>query len=134
MIELSLHEDTGPLLLREIAAAQSISPKYLEQLMIPLRRAQLLQAERGPNGGYQLAKPAQEITPQDIVEAVEGPLDLLDCVRTPEACDRAGGCAAHGLWGKVSQAIGAVLRETTLADLREEQRAARARSVPCYQI
>ena len=83
MIELALHEGAGPLLLRQVAAAQHISPKYLEQLTMPLRRTGLLQAERGPQGGYELARPADEITAREIVEAVEGPLHLLDCLPAP---------------------------------------------------
>ena len=134
MIELALHEGTGPLLLRQIAAAQRISPKYLEQLTIPLRRSGLLQAERGPQGGYELARPGNEITARDIVEAVEGSLHLLDYVPTPQACDRASGCAARVLWGKVGEAIASVLSETTLAQLRDQQRAAEEGKVPCYQI
>ncbi|NIM05246.1 MAG: Rrf2 family transcriptional regulator [Armatimonadetes bacterium] len=134
MLELSLHEATRPLLLREIAKAQCISEKYLEQLTVPLRCARLLRGRRGSNGGYELAKPAKEIAAREIVEAVEGRLDLLDCVRMPVVCDRAPACAARGLWGRVSQAITAALSETTLADLREEQRLAEAKAVPSYEI
>ena len=134
MIELALHEDSGRLLLRQVAQAQRISAKYLEQLTIPLRRAGLLQAERGPQGGYELAKPASEITAAEIIEAVEGPLNLLDCVRSADACDRTPSCAARGLWSRVSDAINDVLSQTTLADLREEQLAAQAETAACYQI
>ncbi len=134
MIELSRHEGAGPLLLREIASAQRVPPKYLEQLTMPLRRAGLVRAQRGPNGGYELARPAEQIMAREIVEAVEGPLYLLECVRTPTVCDRTQACAARSLWGRVSQAIIAVLSETTLADLRQEQGAAEAGAVLCYQI
>nr|NIM05696.1 Rrf2 family transcriptional regulator [Armatimonadota bacterium]NIO97177.1 Rrf2 family transcriptional regulator [Armatimonadota bacterium] len=111
-----------------------ISAKYLEQLTIPLRRAGLIQAERGPNGGYQLAKSAAEISAHDIVEAVEGSLDLIDCIASRTVCDRTDTCAARKLWGRVGRAISEVLADTTLADLREEQRTAQAGAVPCYQI
>jgi Rrf2 family protein len=134
MIELALHEDSGPVLLREIAEAQQISPKYLEQLTIPLRGAGLLQAERGPRGGYELARPATEITAGEVVEAVEGPLDLLECVRSPAACDRSDCCAARGMWSRVSAAMCDVLHQTTLASLRDKQLAAQRESVPSYQI
>ena len=134
MIALSLHEGAGPVLLRDIATAQRVSPKYLEQLAIPLRRAELLNAERGPNGGYELARPAEEITAREVVEALEGPIDLLDWVRTPRACDRAEAYAARGLWARVGRAITEVLAETTLADLCEEERAAQAEGAACYQI
>jgi len=134
MIELALRQGDGPVLLREIAKAQRISPKYLEQLTIPLRRFGLLQAERGPHGGYELARPAAEITAGEIIEAVEGPLNLLDCVRSADACDRTPSCAARGLWSRVSEAMNDVLRQTTLADLRREQLAAQREIIPCYEI
>jgi Rrf2 family protein len=134
MIELALHEGSGPLLLRELAAAQHISLKYLEQLTIPLRRAGLVQTERGPQGGYELARPAAEITVMEIIQAVEGPLELLDCMSRPTSCERATACAARDLWTKVNDAIGAVLSRTTLADLRDEQLAAEAARALVYQI
>ncbi len=134
MIELACHEGMGPVLLREIAAAQEVSSKYLEQITIGLRHAGLVLAERGPRGGYELARPASDITAREIVEALEGPLALLECVRMPGACHRAGTCVARGLWGRTTQAITAVLSETTLAKLREEQRAARGQDALCYQI
>ena len=134
MIELSLREGAGPVSLREIARAQRLSPKYLEQLTIPLNRAGLVQAERGPAGGYRLARLADQITAREIVEAVDAPLYLLDCLRTSEACDRAGACAAQRLWSRVAQAVVSVLSETTLADLREDQRAATAGVALCYRI
>jgi len=134
MLELSLREGDGPVQLARIAKAQDISPKYLEQLAIPLRHAGLVRSERGPAGGYELANPAITITALDIVQAVEGPLDLLDCLGRSSVCDRADACAARSLWGRVSAALADVLRETTLADLRDAQREADTGATFCYQI
>ncbi len=134
MMELAIREGTGPVQLREVAKAQHISPKYLEQLAIPLHHAGLVLTERGPSGGYRLAKPASSITALDVVQAVEGPLQLLDCLGRAAACDRSAICAARGLWGEVEGAISAVLGRTTLMDLRESQQAAIAGQAMCYQI
>ena len=134
MLELSLREGQGPVQLRQIAAAQDISPKYLEQLAMPLRNAGLVRSERGPLGGYQLARPPIAITALDIVLAVEGPLDLLDCLSQSRVCSRAEACAARTLWGRVSAAISDVLADTTLADLRDAQREASTAATFCYQI
>jgi len=133
MIELALHEGKGLRQLREVAEAQELSVKYLEQLTISLRHAGLVRAARGPQGGYELARPADEITALQVVQAVEGPLHLIDCIVQDGACDRVGSCAAHGLWRKLNGAIGRVLSETTLSDLREEQRAL-AEPLASYQI
>jgi len=133
MIELALHQGEGLVQLREVAEAQDLSVKYLEQLTISLRHAGLVRAERGPQGGYQLAKPADEISALQIVQAVEGPLHLLDCLVHAGACNRTGMCAAHGLWRRLNSTIGKLLSETTLAQLREEQQALAA-SPAGYQI
>jgi Rrf2 family protein len=134
VLELSLREGQGPVQLRQIAKAQDISPKYLEQLAMPLRNAELVRSERGPAGGYELARPASAITALDVVRAVEGPIDLLDCLGQSRVCDRADTCVARTLWGRVSAAISDVLGDTTMADLRDAQREANKGAAFCYQI
>ncbi len=134
MIELALHEGAGTVQLRAVAQAQRLSPKYLEQLTIPLRHAGLIQTERGPRGGYELARPASTITALEVVEAVEGPVNLLDCIERTAACDRTGACAARDLWMRVNESISRALAETTLADLRREQLAATAGESSHYEI
>ncbi|UCH33891.1 MAG: Rrf2 family transcriptional regulator [Armatimonadota bacterium] len=99
-----------------------------------LRRAGLLEAERGPLGGYRLAQPPSGIAARDIVEAVDGPVDILDCVHDPAACERAAGCAARDLWQQVDDAIISVLEKTTLADLRERHLVAQGATAVCYEI
>ena len=134
MIELALHEGEGSLQLKEIARAQQISQKYLEQLTIPLRNAGLIQSERGPSGGYELSRPAEAISALTIVQAVEGPLDIMDCLSKPSECERNDSCAARKLWSKVNRAINSSLAETSLAELRDSQRAAMDSQTICYQI
>lgn len=134
MIELALREGEGPVQLRELARAQQLSAKYLEQLVIPLRHAGLVQAARGPAGGYVLARPAEGISALEVVEAVEGPVCLLDCVARRDLCERSDVCAARGLWAGVREAVRGVLAQHSLAALRERQRAAGARGAWCYEI
>jgi Rrf2 family protein len=134
MVELACREGKGPIQLRDIAAAQQLSPKYLEQLTVSLRNAGLVHSERGPNGGYWLAKPACRITALDVVSAAEGPVTLLECVGQANACERSARCAARRLWTKVSAAISDTLAQVTLADLRQEQMAANSAEAFCYQI
>ena len=134
MVELAMREGNGPQQLREIARAQKLSPKYLDQLTILLRRAGLLISARGPSGGYTLARPAREITALEIVTAVEGPLELLDCVGNEAACARTPTCVTRDLWARAGQALRSTLASTTLADLRDEQRAANERVTVSYEI
>ncbi len=134
MMELAIREGEGPVQLREIAKAQAISPKYLEQLAIPLRHAGLLRTERGPSGGYELSRPAVTISALDVVQAVEGPLQLLDCFGPSAECERVSACAARSLWMEVEGAIVKVLADKTLAELRENQLAASANHPLLYYI
>jgi Rrf2 family protein len=134
MVELGLHEGEGLVQLRQVASAQDLSPKYLEQLTGLLRQAGLVHTERGPQGGYRLARPASEITALQVVKAVEGPLALLDCVADRAACPRSHNCAARKLWSTVSDAVTTMLGETTIAQLCDEQRLGDARRPSWYQI
>ena len=134
MIELSLHEGEGLIHLATVAEAQNLSQKYLEQLAMSLRHSGLVNAERGSQGGYELAQSPADITALQIVQAVEGPIELITCVARPSTCERSPGCAAHGLWHRLGGAINNVLLETTLADLREDQRRLPAVSPGAYNI
>lgn len=124
MIELSRHEGEGLVHLAKIAEAQNLSQKYLEQLAMALRHSGLVHAERGSAGGYELARAPAEITALQIVQAVEGPIELINCVARPSTCGRAPECSAHELWRRLSEAVTQVLAETTLEDLRSNRKSA----------
>ena len=79
MIDLTRHQETGPVSLAGISERQDISVAYLEQLFSKLRRKNLVKSIRGPGGGYILANDAADITVADIVFAVGGPLDVTRC-------------------------------------------------------
>jgi Rrf2 family transcriptional regulator, cysteine metabolism repressor len=117
MLDLAMHEGDEPVLLRELAERQGLSVKYLEQLVGPLRRAGLVRSKRGVSGGFNLARPPEEIRLLEIVEAVEGPLSLVECVAHPEGCPRSSRCATMDVWSEVAGAIREVLAGTSLADL-----------------
>jgi Rrf2 family protein len=74
MLELACHYGEGPIELKEIAKRESISLKYLEQVIVPLRTAGLVKSVRGSKGGYSLAKPPSDICLNDLIEILEGPL------------------------------------------------------------
>jgi len=122
MLELALNDGNGHMLLREIAERQGISVKYLEQIMPALKSAGLVNSSRGASGGYSLAKPPEEITVKEIVEALEGPLKLVDCVGDPGLCQEAGQCVTRDLWDEVSISISKLLESRTLADLAQKHK------------
>ena len=89
MLELASHFGEGPIELREIARKENISQKYLEQVIHPLRAAGLVKSVRGSKGGYALAKPPSEIYLNDLVDILEGPIHLVECLRNSKVCQRA---------------------------------------------
>jgi Rrf2 family protein len=125
MIDLAAHYGEGPVLLRDIAKRQEISEKYLSNLIHPLKATGLLEATRGVHGGYVLGKAPSEINMKEIVQVVEGPLCLVDCVDKPALCGRVSYCASRDLWQEAAEGIALVLEKYTLADMVERQKAKR---------
>ncbi len=107
--------------LAEIASAQNISQRYLEQIVRPLREDGLVIGRRGFGGGYVLGRPAKSITVGEIVRAVEGPVIPVKCVSDtdmPKSCPE--DCQARMVWQKVGEAIDSVLDSFTLETLANQ--------------
>ena len=124
MVELALNHQNGPLPLRIIAKRQEISEPYLEQVFASLRKAGLVRAVRGSSGGYVLARPASEITVEEILTALEGRITPVTCVEETEAtnCPRMASCLTYPLWKELADKINEVLSSTTLQDLADQPR------------
>ncbi len=130
MLDLAAHYGERPVLLREISEREEISEKYLWHLINPLKALGLVKATRGAHGGYILAKSPSEITVMDILQVLEGPLCLVDCVEKPAACKRSAICISREMWGDVAKGIAKTLESTTLADMVERQNAKREKLAP----
>jgi Rrf2 family protein len=119
---MALCQSEGPVTLNNIAERQGISEGYLEQLMMPLKRAGLVKSVRGAQGGYLLARDSKEITVGEVIRALEGPIAPVACVdeQNPEECERSSFCATRMVWAKVRDSISGVLDSFTLADLVQE--------------
>jgi len=122
MLELALHYGKGAVLLKTIAEMQQVSEKYLWHLIVPLRAAGLISTKRGVHGGYTLAKPPSQITLKEIVEILEGPMSLVECVKFPSVCERSTFCAARDVWVKLSEKLMETLGSITLEELANSQR------------
>jgi Rrf2 family protein len=134
MLELASHYGEGPIELKEIAKKENISLKYLEQVINPLRGAGLVKAVRGSKGGYSLAKPPSEICLYDVVETLEGPLNLLECLRDSKVCQKIPSCVTRDIWQEVSEAISKIFYSVTLEDMVNRKRDKEERNSPMYQI
>ena len=134
MLDLACHYGEGPIELREIAKREEISLKYLEQVIVPLRTAGLVKSARGSKGGYSLAKHPSEIYLKDLVETLDGPLNLIECLGDPKVCQKVPNCITRGIWQEVSEAIDGIFRSVTLEDMVHRKKEKEARFPSMYQI
>ena len=122
LLDLALHGENGPVLLRDIARRQQLSLQYLEHLITPLIAAGLVSSTRGPRGGLSLAKSPREIKMSQIIQLLEGSMAPVECVTNPQVCDRSDFCAARDVWSEMKDAIDGILGSLTLEGLVEMQR------------
>lgn len=120
MLDLTLHAQSGPVSLADIAERQHISLSYLEQLFARLRRQQLVISVRGPGGGYCLAREPAAIQIAQVIAAVSESVDATRC-QGGEGCDEGDRCLTHSLWFELSERIQRFLSDITLADLVARQ-------------
>jgi Rrf2 family protein len=117
MVDLAEHFDEGPIRMGDIAKRQDISVKYLEQLIIPLKKAQLIKSVRGPRGGHMLARPPRKITVGEIVRVLEKGVHLTHCVQAPGTCVRSDDCRTRDIWERATRALYDELESVSLSDL-----------------
>jgi Rrf2 family protein len=134
MLELACHYGEGPIELREIAKREDISLKYLEQVIVPLRTAGLVKSARGSKGGYSLAKPPSEIYLKDLVETLDGPLNLIECLNDPKVCQKVPYCITRDIWQEVSEAIDGIFHSVTLEEMVRRKKEKEVRFPSMYQI
>lgn len=125
MIDLAQYSEEEVVSINSISVRQGISESYLEQLVAKLRKAGLVKSIRGAQGGYQLAKPSGEISAGDILRALEGNLEAVDCSAfTEEGCEGAELCVAKYVWQRINESIAKTVDEMMLDQLVEESRKA----------
>lgn len=134
MLALAMHPDPGPMMVKDIAELQGLPPTYLEQLMVLLKKAGLVNATRGAHGGYVLARQAAEITLAEIIEVLEGPLTLTECPSGVGCCGQPETCALNDVWREAGSALLRVFQDITLSSLMERQRTKESASVLMYNI
>jgi Rrf2 family protein len=117
MVELARNYGKGFIQLGEIAKEQDISIKYLEQIMIPLRKARYVEGVRGAKGGYKLARPPEEVTVGEIMALMEDGKSIVGCSENPSICERSGACVTRDLWKETAEVMYEHLNAVTLADL-----------------
>ena len=122
LLDLAVHQDKGPRLVREIAESEDISVRYLEQLLLPLKAAGIVRAMRGANGGFTLARDPAAINLREIIRIMEGSTGFTECTDNKDICPRSDRCVLRDSWVEVTEAANKVMESTTLQTLVERQR------------
>jgi len=121
ILDLAIYAKEGPVPLGDVAKRQNISVKYLEQLILKLKKAGFIKSQRGPFGGHMLTKPPGEITIGDIVRILEGTTAITDCAEMDEQlcgeCNRAGDCLSRWVWVEASKAMFDRLDQITIESI-----------------
>lgn len=122
MLDLALHQEEGPVRIKDVAQRQEISTKYLEQIISILVRAGYVKSLRGAQGGYQLIRQPGEYSVGAILRLTEGSLCPVACLEDhPNQCPRQGECVTLRIWNELDAAIKSVVDKYTLADLMQWQ-------------
>ena len=124
MIDLAKYSEEEPVSITSISDRQGISERYLEQLMGLLKKSGLVKSIRGAGGGYMLAKPLGDISVGDVLRALEGTLELVDCpgLIEEEGCKSADNCVTKYVWKRINDSIYQTVEEIKLDQLVEESR------------
>lgn len=119
MYYLAEHKDEGPQSLQSIAST-GVPKQYLEQLLGNLRRCGLVNTVRGAQGGYQIAREPGSISILDVIDAMEGPLELSECMTDEGHCNRSCQCPVRRVWQKLTDSINKELAGITLGDMFQQ--------------
>ena len=128
LVDLAEHREDGYIALKDIAARQNLSKKYLEQIVPALNRPDILKTNRGFQGGYRLAKPPAAYTVGEILRLTEGELVPVVCVEEPEECGRSADCPTLPLWQGLYRVVSEYLDGITLQDLIDQQNVRRSQA------
>ncbi len=120
VLDLTLHQDEGPVSLAAISERQNISLSYLEQLFAKLRRNDIVSSTRGPGGGYMLKNNADEVSVSDIILAVDETCKVVDCSDS-SGCHEGYQCLTHDLWQELSNEIRSFLDGIKLSEIMAQE-------------
>jgi Rrf2 family protein len=130
MVALAHHYGEGPISIAAMAKESSVPYAYLEQLIVPLRKAELVESRRGAQGGYRLTRSPELIRVGEVYRVMEGPVAPMDCVSEDPAdqtCPLIEGCETRPVWLKVRDSIVDALDSLTLADLVKDPKVKKTR-------
>lgn len=123
LIDLAEHENCGFVALKDIAARQNISKKYLEQIIPIFNNSDILKTARGSQGGYRMSRSPEKYTVGEILRLTEGNLAPVDCLtQDPIECERSVDCPTLPVWQGLNRVINEYLDSITLQDILDQQK------------
>lgn len=120
MYDLAKHYGDGPQSIKLIAERQGIPEAYLEQLIAILRKEKLVISNRGAQGGYRLSREPKDMTVGDVLRALEGGLNLVDCLLEEDSCGKSCACPSRIVWMKIRDGLNSIVDNITLQDMIDE--------------
>lgn len=120
MYDLAEHYGDGPQSIKLIAERQRIPEAYLEQLIGILRREKLVVSNRGAQGGYRLVRPPAEVTVGEVLRALEGGMNLVDCLLEEDSCGKSCACPSRIVWMKLQDGLNQIVDGISLQDMIDE--------------
>lgn len=122
LIDLGVYYEGKPVFVKDIAKRQNLSERYLEHIMLTLKKAGILRSLKGGKGGYAFLKEPSEIKIREIIEILEGTISPAECVEKSQICERSQNCVARELWCSIKKEILKYLDNITLQELIEKQK------------
>ncbi|MEI8011992.1 MAG: Rrf2 family transcriptional regulator [Candidatus Omnitrophota bacterium] len=133
ILDLSIHYDDGLSTIQEVAKRIDAPGKFLEQVLLELKKGGFIESRRGKVGGYQLSRPPKEITLGQVIRFVDGPLEPIACINPCYAeCGDLHQCTFRPIWQEVFQATSNIVDHITFADLAKQVES--AQKIPTYSI
>jgi Rrf2 family protein len=120
LLELA-RSDGAPVSVRALAESQDVPYAFARGIQRELVSARLVESRRGAQGGILLARPAEQISLLDVVEAMQGPPSCSVCTSDPGWCKRIGGCSVHGIWSEADKMVSEYLGTKSLAGLIDSE-------------
>lgn len=120
MYDLAVHYGDGPQSIKCIAERQLIPEAYLEQLIAILRREKLVVSNRGAQGGYRLTRTPDEISVGEVLRALEGGLNIVDCLEVEDSCGKACACPSRLVWKKLRDGVNEIVNSISLQNMIDE--------------
>jgi Rrf2 family cysteine metabolism transcriptional repressor len=119
--DLTMHYGEGPVPNKDLAERNNIPPRFLEQILLTLKHGRIVRSQKGPQGGYYLAREPEQITLAEAVRLLDGPLAPISCVSEtafePCGCPDMEKCGLRQVMQDVRDIVAGIMESTTLADL-----------------